>query len=86
MRAEHDLFDFTEPKAKIAMAFLTKKEQTVIRLINAKEALKPTDREVMVHNISYNARLRQDGHRMPVREFIQAMADHNSEKVLRRII
>ncbi len=68
------------------MAFLTKKEQTVIKLIKANDKLNADDRTNMVHAINYNARLRQDGYRMPVREFIQAMANHNSEKILRKVL
>ena len=67
------------------MAFLTKKEQTVIKVIKTTDKL-PADKQVkMVHTITFNASVRQAGHRLPVREFIHALADYNTDKILSAI-
>ncbi len=65
--------------------FLTKKEQTLIKLLNANTALKATERNKMIDEIKYKARLRKDGYKRHVREFLQALAAHNSNKILKAI-
>lgn len=65
------------------MAFLTKKELSLIRLIKASNKLTPTDKKNHINQINYNARLRQDGYRLPVREFIQAMVNHGTNNILK---
>lgn len=67
------------------MAFLTKKEQSLITAINVNTALTQAQRGQMVQQIKDNASLRQHGWRMPVREFIQAMAVHQRDKMLLKI-
>ena len=67
------------------MAFLTKKEQTVIKAIKTTNKLKADDQVKMVHAITFNATVRQAGHRMPVREFLHAMAEHNTNRILKNI-
>lgn len=67
------------------MAFLTKKEQSLIRAINADKALTSNKKTEMIQEISHNASLRQEGWRLPVREFIQALAEHQSNKILKTI-
>jgi hypothetical protein len=64
------------------MAFLNKKELSLIKLINSDEKLSATKRTELVQKINYNARLRSDRFRLPVKEFIQAMAVHQSNKIL----
>lgn len=67
------------------MAFLTKKELSLIRLIKANNKLTPEAKSQHIDQINYNARLRQDGYRLPVREFIQAMANHGCNTILKSI-
>lgn len=67
------------------MAFLTKKEQAVIREINNNEKLLPAERLKLVQNINYTARLRQDGYRLPVREFIRELANFQSDNILKSL-
>ena len=67
------------------MAFLTKKEQSLIKVINTNPKLTPAERKKMVQQINHNANLRQQGWRMPVREFIQAMANHQSNTLLLKL-
>lgn len=67
------------------MAFLTKKEQSLIRAINSKADLSSADKTQMVQQISYNARLRGDGFRKPVKEFFQAIALHENSKLIIKV-
>lgn len=67
------------------MAFLTRKEQSLIKMINTNTNLKPSQKRVYVNQINYNARLRQDGYRPATREFIQAMANHGVETIFNNL-
>lgn len=67
------------------MAFLTKKELSLIRLINVSTNLTTEAKSKHIGQINYNAKLRQDGYRLPVREFVQAMAIHHVQTILKSI-
>jgi hypothetical protein len=67
------------------MAFLNKKEQSLIRLLKASETLTPEKRKELIADVTYKAHLKQDGYRTPVRELLSVLATHNSEKVLKAI-
>jgi hypothetical protein len=67
------------------MAFLNKKEQSLIRLLKANDKLTPEKRKELIADVTYKAHLRQDGYRAPVRELLNVLANHNSEKVLKAI-
>ena len=70
---------------RVLMAFLTRKEQSLIKMINTNTNLKPSQKRGYVNQINYNARLRQDGYRPATREFIQAMANHGVETIFKSI-
>lgn len=70
---------------RVLMAFLTRKEQSLIKMINTNTNLKPSQKRVYVNQINYNARLRQDGYRPATREFIQAMANHGVETIFNNL-
>lgn len=70
---------------RILMAFLTRKEQSLIKLINTNTSLQTAKKRGYVNQINYNARLRQDGYRPATREFIQAMANHGVETIFKSI-
>jgi len=65
--------------------FLTKKEQTLINLINSNTSITAAKRDELVNDVKYKARLRKDGYKRPVREFLQALAAYNSGKILKAI-
>lgn len=67
------------------MPFLNRKEQTLIKAINTDKELSYDQRRNLVEEINYNARLRQDGYRGIVREFLHAHAAFNSDKVLLKL-
>lgn len=67
------------------MAFLTRKEQSLIKMINTNASLQPAQKRGYVNHINYNARLRQDGYRPATREFIQAMANHGVETIFKEV-
>lgn len=67
------------------MAFLTKKEQSLIRAVKVNTALTQPEKTNMVQEINSNAALRQEGWRLPVREFIQALTEHEVNKIAKSI-
>jgi hypothetical protein len=82
---KNKIANFFSINKNIVMAFLTKKELSLIRLVKSNEKLTQDQRTAMVQEINYNARLRQDGYRLPVREFIQVLANYGIEKMLKSI-
>jgi len=67
------------------LAFLTKKEQSLIRLVNANAAISTDQKKATIEEINYNARLRQDRYRKPVKEFLYAFSGHQTNSPYRRI-
>lgn len=63
------------------MAFLTKKEQSLIRVINANRELSADQKKSAIEEINYNARLRQDRYRQPVKEFLYAFSSHQAKNL-----
>lgn len=67
------------------MAFLTKKERMLITVIHANAAITESEKVKMVQDIHFKAKVREAGHRLPVREFIQQLALHQAESILKRV-
>jgi len=57
------------------MAFLTKKETAMISTINARLDLSNIARNELIEKIKYNARLRSDGYRKPVKVFLSVLSN-----------
>ena len=57
------------------MAFLTKKEMAMINTVNASLTLTKPERAQAVAQIKYNARLRSDGYRKPVKVFLSVLSN-----------
>jgi hypothetical protein len=67
------------------MAFLNKKEQTVVNAINVNEKLTPLKKSELINTIRYNARLRQDRYRPGVKVFLSALSTHQTNKVFKTL-
>lgn len=57
------------------MAFLTKKETAMISTINVRIDLSNVERIQLIEQIKYNARLRSDGYRKPVKVFLSVLSN-----------
>ena len=68
------------------MAFLTKKEQTLINLLCVNPDLSQQEKDEKIKAIKRTARLRQDGYRKPVKIFFGVLSSHNTGKMLNELI
>ncbi|KQC02083.1 hypothetical protein [Pedobacter sp. Hv1] len=57
------------------MSFLTKKETAMISAVNASNSMLLDQRKELIENIKYNARLRSDGYRRPVKIFLSVLSN-----------
>jgi len=62
-------------------SFLTKKEQLLINLIKVNSDLSPTEKERLIEEVNYVARLRQDGYRKPVRIFLTVLSNMKTDRL-----
>lgn len=62
------------------MAFLTKKEQTLINMINA-ASIDGNEKSKSIKQITNNARLRQVQYRKPIKIFLSVMSGYLNEKI-----
>jgi len=58
----------------------------MINIINASGELTPEKRKTAIAAVQYNARLRQDQYRRPVKIFLAVISDYQSTKVLKNLL
>ena len=68
------------------MAFLRKKENTLINLINAAGNLSDDQKRKMVSSVKYNAKLRQDPYRKRVKVFLNVITDFKNQTLVNRLL
>ena len=68
------------------MAFLTKKEQTMINLINLNTALTLSQRNELIAQVKTNARLRSDGYRKKVKIFLNVISGIRNNNIAAGLI
>lgn len=68
------------------MAFLSKKEFSLINMINASKNVSDKAKKEAVAQVNYNARLRSDGYRKPVKIFLNVISSYKNEKVAKAFI
>lgn len=68
------------------MAFLTKKESAMIISINARLDLSNVLRNELIEQIKYNARLRSDGYRKPIKVFLSVLSNLKNNAIAADLI
>ncbi|MBO9674430.1 MAG: hypothetical protein J7577_13365 [Sphingobacteriaceae bacterium] len=68
------------------MAFLRKKEDSLINMIHAAANLNDDQKKEMITSIKYKAKLRQDRYRKPVKVFINVITDFKNNNLAKRLI
>jgi hypothetical protein len=63
------------------MAFLNKKEQSLIIAIKANDHLSSVKKNELTKEVKYNARLRQDRYRQGVKVFLSVLSSFNTNKI-----
>lgn len=68
------------------MAFLRKKEDSLINLIQVASNLNDHQKKEMISSIKYKAKLRQEQYRKPVKVFINVITDFKNNNLAKRLI
>lgn len=68
------------------MAFLSKKEQSLINLINADNNMLPEQRIELKNKIKDNARLRQEQYRPQVKIFLSVLSSLRVDQIASNVI